>query len=434
MTTPASAAHAPAPHERLHALDALRAVAMMLGVWLHAALPFVAGVPFFFWPFLEPTKSTPLARSVTVIHAWRMETFFLLSGFFTAMLIARRGGVATLRQRTVRVLVPFLIAMVTIQPLCAFVWAWGYSEQWGWPLQTTFTNVLKNAWGVDTPGAPGAFGRLYHLWFLYDLCVLIGAGLLLRLIVLRLTPAPLGRFLVAAWQGNARLLARLAGSWLGAIALAVPVLTLLFLHGPNGAEPNPALMPAWKGLLYYAVPFFGGWMLYANRGFIDRLARRWWAPMLIAVAATVVHVRAMGVLGTIVEGQEGRAAAAWWAAMGSRAVMTAGYTLGLIGLFTFLFSRPGPRLQAAVRWVSDSAYWVYLAHLPLVIAFGILLLPWQAPVWAKFGVCVGGSMAVLLVSYALLVRHTPIGRLLNGMRSRRPKEAAPATAGAAGVV
>ena len=69
----------PAPTERLHALDALRAVAMMLGVWLHAALPFVAGVPFFFWPFLEQTKSTPLARSVTVIHAWRMETAVALA-------------------------------------------------------------------------------------------------------------------------------------------------------------------------------------------------------------------------------------------------------------------------------------------------------------------------------------------------------------------
>ena len=119
MTTP-DTTHSPAtqPTERLHALDALRAVAMMLGVWLHAALPFVAGVPFFFWPFLEPTKSAPIAHSVTIIHSWRMETFFLLSGFFTAMLVARRGGMATLRQRAARVLVPFVIAMVTIQPLC----------------------------------------------------------------------------------------------------------------------------------------------------------------------------------------------------------------------------------------------------------------------------------------------------------------------------
>lgn len=432
MTRP-NPAISPAPNDRLHALDALRAVAMMLGVWLHAALPFVAGVPFFFWPFLEPTKSTTLARSVTVIHTWRMETFFLLSGFFTAMLIARRGGLATLRQRTVRVLVPFLIAMITIQPICAFVWAWGYSEQWGWPLQTTFTNVLKNAWGVDTPGAPGAFGRLYHLWFLYELCLLIGAGLLLRFVTLRLLPGPVRRFAVSAWEGSEKLIARLAGSWLGAVVLGAPVLAVLFLHGPNGADPNPSLTPAWKGLLYYAVPFAGGWMLYARRDFIDRLARRWWAPLLLAATATIVHVRAMGVLATIVEGQESRAAAAWWAAMSSRAVMTAGFTLGLIGLFTFLFSRPGPRLQAAVRYVSDSAYWVYLAHLPLVIAIGILLLPWQAPAWIKFGVCIVGSMAVLMVSYAVLIRHTPVGRLLNGMRSRRPKETAPARAGAAEV-
>jgi glucans biosynthesis protein C len=171
------------------------------------------------------------------------------------------------------------------------------------------------------------------------------------------------------------------------------------------------------------LPFGAGWMLYAGRHAIDRLARRWWAPAALGVLATLVYLKATGVLATIVEGQESRAAAAWTVAIAAHALMTTGYGLGLIGLFTRLFSRPGPRLQAMVRYISDSAYWVYLVHLPLVIAIGIVLLPWEAHPAAKFGVCVIMSMAILMVSYAVLVRHTPIGWLLNGRR-RRSQESA----------
>src|SRR5690606_24082607 len=103
-------------HERLHALDALRAVAMVLGVWLHAALPYVAGIPPFFWAASDPRKSDLIGFFVTLIHSWRMEVFFLLSGFFTAMLVIRRGAKSTFFQRFKRIVIPFVLAMVIIQP------------------------------------------------------------------------------------------------------------------------------------------------------------------------------------------------------------------------------------------------------------------------------------------------------------------------------
>lgn len=422
-TVPAASVHRAGvlPTERLHALDALRAVAMMLGVWLHGALPFVVGLPLFFWPYVEQTKSGPIGLSVTIIHSWRMETFFLLSGFFTAMLVARRGGMAALRQRCLRVLLPLVIAMATIQPLCAFVWAWGYSTQWGWPLQATAEAVLKNAWGIDTPGSPGRFGRLYHLWFLYELCLFVGGALLIRGVVVTLLPGPVRRVMVGGWDAMSRGLAWCFGSWLGAVLLALPLGSALLMHSPYGAAPNESLFPQWKALAYYVLPFGAGWTLYAGRHAIELLARRWWVPTTLGVLATLVYLRAIGVLGTIVEGQETRAAVAWWVATGTHALMSTGYSLGLIGLFTRLFGRPGPRFQAVMRYLSDSAYWVYLAHMPVVIGIGILLLPWQAHPLVKLGGCLAVSLAILMGSYALLVRHTPIGWLLNGRRPRRAR-------------
>lgn len=66
------------------------------------------------------------------------------------------------------------------------------------------------------------------------------------------------------------------------------------------------------------------------------------------------------------------------------------------------------------RYFSDSSYWFYLAHLP--IQFQLLLWlgdePWH---WTtKFAFYVVATVAVLLLSYHILVRPTWIGWLLNG--------------------
>jgi hypothetical protein len=69
-----------------------------------------------------------------------------------------------------------------------------------------------------------------------------------------------------------------------------------------------------------------------------------------------------------------------------------------------------------VRYLSDSSYWLYLAHLPLVVAGQIVLRGVAWPPFAKFVVLTVVSTALLLASYEWCVRRTWIGVLLNGKR------------------
>jgi hypothetical protein len=108
--------NAPADPRR-HDLDALRAVAMLLGIVLHATLAYVPGVP---WPVQDTQKDPLLGILFWVIHGFRMPLFFLISGFFTAMLFSKRGMVTMLAQRYKRVFVPFILALTTIVPF--FEW------------------------------------------------------------------------------------------------------------------------------------------------------------------------------------------------------------------------------------------------------------------------------------------------------------------------
>lgn len=70
--------------------------------------------------------------------------------------------------------------------------------------------------------------------------------------------------------------------------------------------------------------------------------------------------------------------------------------------------------SAVWRYVSDSAYWIYLAHLPLVAALQVVMGGWLLPAVVKFPLLLLIAFAVLFASYHYLVRSTIIGRLLNG--------------------
>ena len=100
-------------NERRHDLDALRAGAMLLGIVLHAALAYT-GIPI--WPTVDDAWP-PLMEIFNIIHGFRMPLFFLLSGFFTAMLWKRRGLGGLLIHRVKRILLPLTVGMLTIIPL-----------------------------------------------------------------------------------------------------------------------------------------------------------------------------------------------------------------------------------------------------------------------------------------------------------------------------
>ena len=102
---------------------------------------------------------------------------------------------------------------------------------------------------------------------------------------------------------------------------------------------------------------------------------------------------------------------------------------GLMGLFRWAASRE----SFTVRYLSDASYWMYLAHLPLVMVAQYLTLNLPIHYHFKFLVVCAGVSAVLVATYQLGVRYTFIGRALNGPRTRRRAQPPAAAAGRFGV-
>ncbi|MGE3820245.1 MAG: ankyrin repeat domain-containing protein, partial [Isosphaeraceae bacterium] len=254
----------------------------------------------------------------------------------------------------------------------------------------------------------------HHLWFLWFLWWLVLGYAVLSALGSRLPTIRLPEWLVLS---PARYL------WL------VP-LTMIpqWFMGDGGSSPifgpdtSTGLLPIPHVFAYYAV-FFGFGAIY--HGFDDesgRVGRRWWLTLLVGLLVLLPLGMAL--------------TAGWTGPSGqgldplSRRVLTVAVlatypwllTFGLMGLFRRYWPVESPR----TRYLSDSAYWLYLAHLPLIIAAQLVVRDWPIPAFAKFVLIVVAVTSFLLWTYEFMVRYTWLGRFLNGPRTRPVKAAEPA--------
>jgi hypothetical protein len=100
--------------DRRHDMDALRAAAMLLGIVYHAALSLALG---FGWFTQDPAADKGMYVFQSWVHGFRMHLFFIVSGFFTAMLWQKRGALSLVWHRFRRVLLPCLVGLVTVVPI-----------------------------------------------------------------------------------------------------------------------------------------------------------------------------------------------------------------------------------------------------------------------------------------------------------------------------
>ena len=390
MTVPGG----PPPAERLHALDNLRAVMMWLGIVLHVAANHLTGPSPLPW---RDRAVSPWADLITaVIHAFRMPVFFIVAGFFVALLVQRRGWGGMLHNRFRRLAVPFLVLWPPIAlgvGLVSLLY-WHVMVRGHLGLDPALVPELRAA-VADKPVVNSV-----HLWFVVQLwwLALASAGL------------------IAVWQWRGRrwlplaTLARgarqLAGSAWGPPALALP-LALVGASYPDGVVlPQGALWPPLAEWLHNGTFFVFGIAVFLARDTVllhyQRRCFTWLLaglPFFLA-AAWLVLARQQGV---VLPSQP------FWAGLAYNAC-TWCWSLGLVGLFL----RVLPSRNPVLAYLADSAYAVYVVHLVATIGFGALLFNWDVAAGWKMAANVALSTAASLAVYQWLVRGTWVGRLLNG--------------------
>ena len=344
---------------------------MLLGIVLHTALFYMTdGWSAEYSADQYPDEGGDLYALVFfAIHGFRMPVFFLLSGFFTALLWQKRGLRALAMQRLRRIGLPLAIGAFTVIPVTTWAFVWVFAPKdfgpevlWWWPF----------IW----------LSTLSHLWFLWLLL-----------------------WLAAGFVAVAKLGVRFDHPWVWWLAIPLTLVPQMLMQEPVfGPDTSDGLIPNPVVLGYYALFFVFGAFMYRR----SIVVSRWWAVALLP-ALTAVLLTALTLMYEVKEEWTEPVAAVLQAAFAWM------MCFGLVGLFGTIASTE----RYWVRYISDASYWLYLWHLALIVVGYRLMLDWPVSAHIKFALLNVGVTAVLLAVYQVGVRYTPIGTMLNGRRTRR---------------
>jgi len=363
---------------RFHGLDALRASMMLLGVLLHVACSFQLGDADAGWGYRDPDTSLWATLLVLGIHAFRMPVFFVLAGFFAALVAQRRGLAGAWRERLARIALPLLLGVVLLVPLVEAAFSYAGARALGGGRATL---MLHPAWPS---------GGLAHLWFLWYL-LLIGSGALSLAAVARRLPsawlergARASRFVFGPAHPGWRLALLVGATW-----ATLCTMKHAAIETPSGWWPN------WSALLLYALCFGAGWLLHGAPEAWTELRARWKRRLATAALVLPLHLLLALVSFDGLRRGEDRT----WAFAGAHlctALVVWQVALGGMGAAEQLLRSERP----LVRWLVDASYWVYLVHLPLAVHVVADLRGWDAPALLKLAACVAIVLALSLASHA----------------------------------
>jgi peptidoglycan/LPS O-acetylase OafA/YrhL len=399
--------------ERLHSLDALRAIALLLGVVLHSAMSFIPSPVIPIWIVADNQPTPILSMTFFFIHLFRMAAFFLIAGYFAHMLLERHGTWGFVKNRLMRIAAPLSIfwTPVLMGIIACLLWAVWIKNGHSFPP------------GPPPPPITVETFPLTHLWFLWVLLIFYATLLI-------------GRFLLGALDRGGRLAAgadkamRLLVTPWGLPLVAAPLALVLYLKADwfmwfGVPTPDTGLVPNLAATVAFGIAFLLGYLLRRNSDvLLGRIARHWALYTLLALGLGIASLILAG--GPVPNLLVPPVRSLLNASVYALAVYSATFAALALALRFLSGMRP------IFRYLADASYWVYLLHLPVVMALQVLVhdLAWPWP--AKLIVITGGTAAIMLATYELLIRHSFMGRWLNGRkvpRRRRPApELMPATA------
>lgn len=387
---------------RYFGLDALRGGMMMMGIVLHAAMLYLAAPPPTMPVQSDPNTSLVFDALFALIHSFRMPTFFVLAGFFAALLVEKRGLWGTLKNRAARVLAPLLAGIFTVLPLTIFLYLdFSLSARYGThDLLPDINDLRAFEQAMNAKAAAGgvASGQipLAHLWFLYYLCFFY-------------LMVPVCRAVVAASLAFSSQVRRCLESPLMLIVFALYTSATLWpFHGGQLHEGFMFLKPHPPSLAYYGSFFLFGYAFHAHRGFLQALARD--------VKAYAILSALLFPLAQYVSSLDNAAHGSDVARHLAAVIVNALCTWSLIYMFIGGALRWFDRNASWIFYLSQASYWVFLVHMPLVLFAGWMLTPYDVPALLKFSVVCTFTAAVGLATFHLWVQRTWLSAFLHGRR------------------
>jgi glucan biosynthesis protein C len=351
---------ATAAGQRRYDVDWLRVLALGLLIVYHCVVSFQLWASAIFFPQNEESLEG-LWILMSMVNVWRIPVLFLISGMGVRFAMERRDWRQLLKDRTIRILIPFVFGFFVISPIfIAFALAfYGYDLAY-----------------VPDPG---------HLWFLANIYLYV---LLLLPVLAYLKNRPDS----VIW----RVLSRPMGWPLGILLFALPLMLEAWLVAP---ENYATYAMTSHGFLLGLLCFFFGFAFVSLQDlFWPATERVRWFALAMAFLLYLARLWIFFEMETAFNGLIAFESMCWM--------------LAIFGFASRYLNRP----SRSLRYCSMAVYPVYIVHLPVQFFLAMFLFPLALSAPIKLILLLLGTFGISLFLYQYVLRPLKWIRPLFGMK------------------
>lgn len=368
------------PVQREFFLDSIRAWLMLLGIPFHISLIYSSHQ----WHVNSLAPSAWLTLFNDFIHAFRMQVFFVISGYFSYMLFLRYPRKRWWKVRVERVGIPMLTAipLLTLPQFLMLQQVKGTAGNWHTLSLYEKYNTL--VWDL-----------ISHLWFLLVLIILTTLGLALFAKLNRRAEQPEGGFFSRLTLGKLSLVFLLLGLLYAALRRAIFIL-------------HPQLLS--DGLFNFAVmqtPFYLPFFLLGALAFKHESIKTLFTRPSLGCA-----IAAAFAFGAYLLNQRLGSGDAWLYETESVITMLMG--LWMVNVVFALGHRLLNFKSSRVTYFVNASLFIYLVHHPLTLFFGAYITPHIASNTLGFLAGLVFVIGIALVLYELHLRVALLRFLFSG--------------------
>lgn len=343
---------------------------MIGGVFFHSMLAYMTlEAPD--WFLFDPMPGAELLDGlVWLMHRVRIPLFFMISGFLSALVVNKKGVKYFLKQRILKILLPFVLSLLVIIPIMLELYKGLHMDcgvglcEFNW-LQVYSIDSLKDI-------SPA------HLWFLYYLFIYSLVAPFIMWLKIKVNHYILIVILsiLHFFMDDVMSMNKTSGFTIDVLAFSY--FFMFFVWGMSSYSFARVKSKSYKTILIAFVGAITSMLafLMSQRGFIEHSIL---IQILISLMTSVYAVY---------------------------------FILGILSWGENSFSRP----SSLITYISRASYWIYLWHIIPIVFLQAILASLQWPVMLKYLVTSLGSLSILIVFYHFLARNSFIGAWLNGYK------------------
>lgn len=343
---------------RRYDIDWLRIIAIALLLLYHVSIGFQKwGLMVGF--ITNSTSIDSIWPPMTMLNVWRIPLLFFVSGMGVYFAIQKRDWKQLLKERTIRIFIPYIFGIIVIIPIHMY--------------------LMQRFYNFETSYNPNPS----HLWFLGNIFVYV--------IVL----LPIFNYLKKNFDGKIATWIKKAFS----NPLGLLIVTAIFIAETLLVNPSIYEMYAmnWHGFFLGLIAFFFGFCFVLSGSAFWSMLLKWrWLFLLLAISFYLYRLFQFQMQVPKIQ-------------------LVIESNLWIFSVFAFGYKYLN-HSSKALSYLSQAAYPVYIIHMVFLYLSSLILFPLDINVHLKFILLIFSTFTGSLVFYEFIIRRIPIIRPLFGLK------------------